>query len=567
MADTEVRREPVVTKNFFDAVDGMAVGGAHGQRKTVTAEVAASVVADNSIKMPGHVDTLLGKFKPEFHGAILDAVLNGAAHYEREHGFRPDPSFLEHALFNAVQTTRPLGELMGGTVRLDNATSAHHDQLSLVPATPVLAIMSQFDEPCPFAAYLPADLKSNEARLAILTHLAQSDHGSYASGDSLDGINAGGDYLNCERNCVLSINGGGAVGTPLVFVVTQKSSPAVGGVPVGPSNVAVPLLRSRTEIIVNGLPAAREIRETGNYGSGNNAVAGQVTIGATSYSIGGTVNSDTGAMSITSTPALPAGVVVEALAYIDYEKAPQLAPIVGVDVAIFPLFARASRGLVKTSMDAMTQMQAEMNIDPRGQALLALRKQAAIETHKRAFKKMLRIGANQSAIWNFNFAVQTVQKDISQMWLNFQPILVGLSQVMANSTVDHGIDTLYVTGELSARIQGLPSTMWQASGVTARPGCYRLGTLFGMYSVYYAPPNWGLVDTGITSQVMCIGKGSQVGRNPYIIGDAVPAIFLPLAMNSDLVQADGYYTRGFGAVNPHLPSAQAAALVNVIGMA
>lgn len=559
MAPVELRREPVAVKNFFDSVG--AASETHGGRRTVTADAARAVMADSTVQVPASVQALLGRFDEGVHAAILDSVQQGVDRYRADHGFAPDASFIESAVHNAVKSVTPLADL---GVRLDSASNAHHDQLSLQPATAMVSIMAQFAEAIPFAMYLPADVKSNEARLAIMTNLANSTFGEYAAGASLDGIAGGGAYLDCERVCVLSTNGGGASGSPLTYTVTQKQSDAVGGVPVAADNVALPLLRGRTVIAVNGLPVAREAEVTS--GAGNNAIAGTAVVAGTSYAISGTVNSDTGAMSIVSTPALPAATVVEALAYVDYEKGPQFAPKIGTDVQIYKLFARASRGIVQVSMDALTQMQQELSLDPRGQSLLSLRSQYAQERHYRALKKMLRIAAGNAQSWDYAWATQKTEKNRAEVWVDLAPIIAALSQQMANDTVDHGITTLYMTGELAAQVRGLPSTIFESSGIVDRPGIYRLGRLFGLYDAYYTPK--GLIETGggATSQILCVGRASNTARNPIVLGEAVPAILLPLAMGTDLVQGDGFYTRAFTEVNPHTPSARAAALINVINI-
>lgn len=554
MANPEVRRQPVATKQFFDSI-----GAAKVADKPLSADAVTAIVRDSTITVPDGVGQLLSRFTEASHGAILDSVLHGVADYKRDHGFAPDESLVEVAIQNAVRATTKLGELNIAGFRLDNATNNHHDQLSLQPATAMVSIMAQFAEAIPFAAYLPADVKNNEARLAIMTNLANSDFGDYSVGGSLDGIAGGGIYLDSERVCLLTANGGG--GTALTFTVTQRHSALAGGTAAGAGNVALPLLRGRTVLVVNGLPVGRE---TASYTTGSNTIAGSATIAATNHAISGTVNSDTGVISVTSAPALPAGTVLEAYAYIDYEKAPLMAPRIGVDATVYPLFARESRGIVKNTMAAMTQMQAELNLDPRGQALMSLRNQYAQERHYRGLAKMKRVAAQLIDTWNYDYTNQIAQKDRAQIWLNLAPILAGLSQRMANTTVDHGITTLYVTGELAAQCRGLPSTIFESSGITDRPGIYRIGRLFQQYDVYYTPK--GLVEGGggDTGEILCIGRATNVARNPLVLGDAVPPTFLPLAMGDDMVQGDGFYTRNFTELNPHLPSAQGAALISVL---
>lgn len=546
METNQLRREPVAVKLFFDSVGAAAGGG-----KTLTAEAAKAVLSDNGIVVPGVVSSLLGRFKPEHHAQLLDSVRAGMAEYERLHGFAPDPTFVEAAIESAVRTATPLKDLNLG-IRLDSATNAHHDQISLQPATAMVAIMAQFAENCPFAAYLSADVKSNEARLAIMDNKANSNFGDYAAGASLNGTAGGGAYVQAVRSLTLTANGGAGP-----FAATAK-------IRTNDTGAAVPLLRGRTVILVNGIPRAREVADF--YGSGANALAGTVTIASTTYTLGGTVNSDTGAISVTTSATLPAGTVVEAVVHIDYEKQPQLAPEFGTEVNVYKMFAYASRGIAKSTIDAMTQMQNELALDPRGQALMSIRSQVAQERHRWALKLMIGVAKGQGAkSWNYDVTSQIAQKDRAQIWLNLAPILAGLSQQMAEETIDHGVTTLYFTGELAAQLRGLPSTIFETSGITDRPGIYRLGRLFGMYECYYLPAGYGLAETnnGQTSQILAIGRGSSVARNPVVFGEAVPAIFLPLAMGTDLVTQDGFYQRGFTELNPHEPSVKAAFIIDV----
>lgn len=536
-----IRRQPVAVKTFFDAVDSVA------PQTKLTADAVHGLFKESSIVVPDSIQALAEKYPSQFHPMILDAVRQGMGEYEAQHGFKPDATFVETALDVAVKCVTPLAEL-NLPIRMDAATNAHHDQLSLQPAMAITSIIAMFAEAIPFAAYLPADVKSNEARLAIMDNKADSSFGDYAKGDSLNGIAGGGGYLDCERVCLLTANGGAG---PFAFQVKARTND---------TGVNVPLLRGRTVLLCNGLPVGSELRTTN--GAGNNAVAGSVTLGGTTYTLGGTVNSDTGAMSITTSGALPAGTILEALVYIDFEKAPELAPFVTTEATVYQLFARASRGLVKVSIDASTQMQQELALDPRGQSLLALRSQRAQERHYRAMSKMLRIAAGKAVQWDYDYATQIAQKDRSQLWQNLMPILAVESQKMAERTVDHGITTLYFTGRLAAELRGLPSDIFQSSGITDRPGVYRLGRLFGLYDCYYTPKL--LVEGATTSQILAVGRATNVARNPIVLGDAVPGLFLPLAMNSDMNTNDGYYERSFTEINPHTPSADAAVLINVI---
>jgi hypothetical protein len=137
---------------------------------------------------------------------------------------------------------------------------------------------------------------------------------------------------------------------------------------------------------------------------------------------------------------------------------------------------------------------------------------------------------------------------------------------MANATINHGVDTLYLTGELASQVTGLPATDFVPSGISKRPGIYRLGRLWDTYEVYYTPYLLTETGNGDTSQILAIGRGTETARSPIICGDAVAPMLLELAMGQDLKYSNGYYQRSYTELNPHIPSAQGAALINVTGI-
>ena len=71
---------------------------------------------------------------------------------------------------------------------MDSATSMHHDPISLQPNRAVVAILSAAGEPIPFAHYLPADIGSNQAILAIMNHRAGNTFGAYEQDGLMDGV-------------------------------------------------------------------------------------------------------------------------------------------------------------------------------------------------------------------------------------------------------------------------------------------------------------------------------------------------------------------------------------------
>ena len=255
-------------------------------------------------------------------------------------------------------------------------------------------------------------------------------------------------------------------------------------------------------------------------------------------------------------------VVVEG--FIDFERAPELTPTIISAVNTFSLFAKPWRVTTHQTIDSRTQMANELGLDPYSESVIAIQAQFANERHYDVLRKGVRLAALNTATFDFGAAQPYVDSGRFGVWPELAYPLSVVSQKMAEDTMNHGVTHLYVTKRVAAQFLGLPSTLFQPSGIAPRPGIYRLGRLFGQYDVYYTPK--GLNETATSAQILAVGRATDVTRNPVVLGDAVPPTVIPLAVNADLRQGAGFYARNFTAVNPHDPSARGFALINVTNM-
>lgn len=544
-----------IQREYFNAKTAEVSQYADGLREnasrdgTFDSAAAASFRGDTNVKVPEKLQAVLdeaGDNGPKIERAIFD----GIGIYEQAHGVSAPADVVEMAIHAAHTNTTESRR----KIAMDSATSLHHDQLSLQPNRAVVSILSIFAEAIPFAHYLPADIGSNEAKLAIMSHKAGSTSGSYAQNALMDGIHSGGSYISSSRSDTATFTGGAASGK-ITAVQTDIDECDVGA-------GDLKLLRGRTVIYINGKPVAREAGNTS--GSGNSAVSGSVTISGTTYAIGGTVNTDTGAFALTSTPNLPDGTKAVATGFIDFEANPSLTPVVISAVETYAMFANPWRAKARHSIDSRHQMANELGLDPYGEAIIAIQGQFSNERHYDALNKGRRIAAANSTTFDLDYPDRSAQLVRAQMWQDFAYPLALVSQRMAINTMAYGVTHLYVTDKVAAQLRGLPSTIFQNSGIAPKAGIYRLGRLFGQYDVYYTPK--GLSGTSTTEQVLCVGRAADVARNPIVLGDAVPPTVLPLATGDDMSNGAGFYARNFTEVNPHDASSMGFAMIEVTGL-
>ena len=520
---------------------------------------ATDFLSDSTVKVPENLQVLFDEAGSE-SATISKAILDGVSIYESEHGVTAPADIIESALHAAYGTSNDARRRMA----LDSASNAHGDNLSLQPNRAVVAILSALSEAIPFAHYLPADISSNEARLAILTHQAGGQYGMYAASANMDGAASGDPYITSSRTHTVTVATVGVIpGGLLTSVQTDRDTCAA----IAGNVVAVKLLRGRSQVYVNGQVVAREVTNN-QSGTGVSTIRGSVIIAGTTYQIGGTINPDDGTIALTSA-SIPVGTKFTVEGFIDYERSPSLTPSIITNVDTFYLYAKPWRVTTQNTIDSQTQMSNELGLDPYSESIIAIQNQFANERHYEVLSKAFRIATLTGNVGEFNMnwpgtTGANLQKTRAQVLQDLQSVIGQVSQQMAINTLGHGITHLYVGKYLAAQLMSMPSTIFQASGLQVRAGVFRVGRLFGQYDVYYTPKV--LVETASASQILCIGRANEVTRNPFVLGDAVPPTVIPLAVGTDLRRGAGFYARNFTEVNPHGPSALGCALINVTNM-
>jgi hypothetical protein len=524
---------------------------------TLDSIAASDFISQASAKIPENLQVLLDEVGDK-SGIIVKQILDGIEVYEKAHGCSVPADVVEQAIHSAYGTTDEARRKYQ-LPTLDSASSNQSDSMGLQPNRAIVAIMAMMSEAIPFVHYLPADIGSNESRLAILQHQTDTAFGAYGANALLDGINSGDSYISSSRMHKCVIDGQGAIGGKITAIQSDAET-------CDPDGAVTVLLRGCTIVYVNGQVAAREVDNTG---SGNSAISGSITLGGTAHAIAGVINTDTGVIALTATPALPAATNVVVEAFIDFERNPSLTPKIITSVNVFKLRANPWRVYTQQTIDSRTQMANELGLDPYSESVFGIQQQFANERHYKVLGMAMRLAQNNTTDFDFNWTTGGPSlKTRFQVMQDFATPLGAADQKMANDTMNHGITHLYVGTYLAAMFQSLDGGIFQTSGIHARPSIYRIGRLYGRYEVYYAPklvPET-IIDGHQAASVLCIGRATDVTRNPFVLGDAVAPSVIPLAVNSDLKTGAGFYARNYTCVNPHVPSSLGCALINITNL-
>jgi len=548
MLPTITRSTTNAAGQFYTALKDQATDASKGVLDSAALDSVAGELTNRG-GVPKDLEVVLDEAGDQ-SPRILKAVLDGARIYTERNGEEPSADQIETALRLAYSTT----EHARKQYSLDSATSLQSDPMALQTNRAVVAIVSMLAEAIPFAHYLPADIGSNEAKLAIMTHNAGTTYGGYEAGGNMDGVLSGKPFVTSARVHTLTFDTPTWEGS-LTRVQTDENT-------CNQAADGVKLIRGRTLVYVAGRVVGQEASSSG---SGASSLAGSITIAGTQHVLSGTVNTDTGRVDAVFTPVLPAGYVPVVEGFIDYERG-ETAPQLVSAVETFLLHAKPWRVTTSLSIDARTQMANELGLDPYGESVLAIQTQFANERHYEVLAKAKRMAAGNQQTFDFAYATRGAALVRSEIWQDFASVLGAVDQQMAVDTLNHGVTHLYVGKFVAAQLMSMPSTIFQPSGISARPGIYRLGRLFGRYEVYYTPHLITEAANGSSGEILCIGRATDVTRNPFVLGDAVAPTVIPLAVNADLRSGAGFYARNFTAVNPHGPSAMGAAKINVTNL-
>lgn len=520
---------------------------------------SASAAGTDAIKMalqdpakllPARMCQILDKAEHETTGAVVvAAMLDGVRRYEAEHGYAPSADLIDASLAQALAIAdgNAVGVLPNGMTLDSVSSSIGSTTLSHQPNRLALAIVGGMSEACPFGAYLPSDISSGESKLAIINSQAGSSFGAYNDGDILDGVYGGQPYLMPERELTATLAG------------DRLSATAAFKAKTDGSGEALPLLRNRTNVVINGFVVAREIDPNSKIAQPQ--IAGQVTIKGANYSISGTVTLASGQVALAFNPALPADTVVKVVGFVNYEGNTDLTPRINTGAESFSLFTSASRVIMQVTPDSRTQAQAELGADFLTIAVNAARRQLANERYIMALRKVRALALNTVEIFEFDAATQLIEKTRSQRWRDFGATVAVADQRIANNTMESGGSLMYVGIKGAAQFLSMSADDFTPSDVQSRPGIFRLGRYKRRYDVYFDPYVVEETDTDI--EILMIVRAAQVARNPVVFSDAVAPTLIPLSVGTDLKNGAALFTRQLTEVNPHQPSALGCALIRV----
>lgn len=451
----------------------------------------------DSLNMPTEEKSTILKDQKEH---VLRGLQKGIAAYKlRNGGDMPSQGLIASALQDAANM---LDEL-----KISADSSAH---IATVPALTLVTIATRIANGLSIVAMLPNPIGSNTLPLINVRHVAKNDRAHLKSGDYIDGDLAPAQFIDSY----FEFNMDSADQT--AFTVSPKVSYLNDTQDPDPNAAALPFVKGGVGILVNGVLVATDKLSA----SSNSQTASLIKVPNLSLTVGGvvvdiangTVNYGNNTVSLSFVNALPADTVVSATMFADYEREVNgqyilQEPSLDIVTEKGDLSAYSIRSSYTATIEAITQMQAELGVDVRASLIALVSGKLQLEQNMRLLSRAKRIAiangltfeADISRGSDMTAAFNNTRDQAVELIPTIKTAILGInSQSMHAAT---GYD-LFVSGKMAVLFDTLPDDTRYVptnAAVGSTNQIIRIGTLQGSINVYSVPEtkNFKLFESGV----------------------------------------------------------------------
>ncbi|MDO5770369.1 MAG: hypothetical protein Q4P13_12770 [Psychrobacter sp.] len=540
--------------------------------KTGDRETAIDLMPEPMVKLLTDESIVAGNSQQ----CVFDGIRLGVEEFKKRNGGEAPPSeVILSALYQATMFTDKAPAGATGDKLFDSLSFEHHEALSVVPAAVQVVLAMGIANAIPIVSMLPNPTGSNEVPIVYGDAVASSWMGVMKPGDLIDGDKAGMPYLENRHTIVMEQDSTDTAKFSLTVRVAYDKVVRDDLTTKFVSNKAsmpAPFLGGRVVVTVKGVEVANDKNRDHPTKGGVSVLqpVGKVTIGADTFLVKrGTASLDNHTVEVefdTTEGVAPEADDVEVDIIFDYERKYQNGhqilrePGTDVEFAHSSVFAYPSRALNHATIDAITQLANELNINWYGAALSIVQQKYYFEQTARllrqAVNRALRGGENRRIV--FNAQKQGLSPNtMADMFSNLK-ITLGIGRTELSKSLNFGVGSydLYVGDNGAAMLSGLPESMFTPTGQTFgdQYNIYRIGTLNDGANVYYVPSSMGVFNetregnAGTALALMC-PRPLSPAKAPFVGHIAVPPTVLAHKPNA-FDDSVGVYSRQAADINP-----------------
>lgn len=521
---------------------------------------------------------------------VVAGLQKGIAAYKLRHGGEmPSQSLIASALQEAGNM---LDELT-----ISANSSAH---IATVPALTLVTIASRIANGLPIVAMLPNPIGSNTLPLVNVRHIAKNARGHFKEGDYLDGDKAPSQFLDAYFEFEMETDDNKAFNVkPTVSYLNNTREP-------DPNALSLPFVKGGVSILVNGVLVATDKSTASNQSNLSTLVVVpnlKLKVGNAEVQLSGaaTVNYATNEIDIGFLNALPADAEVTATVFADYER--ELNGVVsiqepGLNIVTEKgdLNAYAIRSSYTATIDAITQMQAELGVDVRASLIALVSGKLILEQNMRLLGRAKRIAKANKLVYladisrgnDMTSAFNNTRDQAIELIPTLKMAVMGINTASCNAAT--GYD-LYVSGSMAVLFDTLPDDTRYVptnAAVGANNQIVRIGTLQGSINIYSVPEtkDFKLFESGFMNmtidhdptttaddetvevsfaEMLLVARNSEAAKSIFVGHTPCPVIareYTAEKFKSGVL----YFSRQCAEVNPINLYSNQAAVIRVINL-
>lgn len=255
----------------------------------------------------------------------------------------------------------------------------------------------------------------------------------------------------------------------------------------------------------------------------------------------GTVDYDTGDISVTFDSAPAAGHEVHMAYDVSIEKDPSLIPRVDHEILNWVIVPHESAISGQTTVQALFQARREFGLDMSSMTVTAMRNILSADKDRKRLNDMW-FFAKGSTTWSMQVPQGITNHDHYE---TIREVLLAVSTDMLMETKISGLRGV-VAGRSACNIfKSLKSPHFTpAPGYRESPQPHYVGRLFGIWDLYCDPQ-------ADEFECLCYGKGDNHGDAGYVAADAITAVPFKHPVGTDLRHRDTLYELAYRTIHPY----------------
>lgn len=423
-----------------------------------------------------------GELLAKQRNSVLTGLANGIDKYKERHGGdMPDNGAIASAVTACAAMLDDL-----------QITSNAHSAIATVPALTLVTIALRIANSLPLVAQLPNPNFSNSLPLVNVRYIAKNDRAYMKAGEYVDGEKAPLQFIGSHFEFEMA-------GTDNTRTLTPKTAYLPSSKKPDNTSATLPIIAGAVTILVNGIPVADD-RTANNKVAGSNPLVAIDNHGVDTGTISGSVDMTTNTISITF-ERLPAGAEVTAIVYADYEREgvdgnPIIRePRLDISTEFAMLHAHPTRASYTATVEALSQIQAELGVDVRSAFVAIVTSKQMLEENMTLLNMAKRRAIGNGLVYTTDLTrgsdMTTAFNNTRDQAIEILPTIDLAIQGM-NGKSNHAANgyDIYVSGKMAILLNSLPDDTRYVptnNAIGATNQVVKIGTLRGNINVYCVP--------------------------------------------------------------------------------